>query len=80
VKLRHYAMLGIGLVWLFADIWFIESNIILRETRFGTVAGYIDKFPLKLGNLTFLALWIGLLSGWAILIGLGLKPFLRKRN
>ncbi len=80
MKLRQYAMLAIGLVWLCADIWIIESNTVLRETRLGLVAVYIDKLPPKLGNLTFIALWIGLLFGWAILLGLGLKPFLRKHK
>ena len=75
--LRH-ACNWIGLA--FADIWIIESNTILRETRLGLVAGYIDKLPPKLGQSHFIALWIGLLFGWAILLGLGMKPFLRKHK
>ncbi len=80
MKRIHYALLIIGLGWLAADLCLVISNISLRETPIGVVATFLDKLPPKVGNPIFIFLWITLLLGWVILIGLGLRPLLRRRK
>ncbi len=80
MKLAHYVLLTIGLGWLAADLCLVVSNIILRETRIGVVATFLDKLPPVLGTPIFIFLWITLLFGWVILIGLGVSPLFRRRK
>jgi len=80
VKLAHYVLLTIGLGWLVADLCLVVSNLILRETRIGVVATFLDKLPPAVGTPIFIFLWITLLFGWLILIGLGVSPLFRRRK
>jgi len=80
VKRIHYVLLIIGLSWVTADLYLVISNMILRETPLSVVATFLDKLPPKINNPIFVFLWITLLLGWAILIGLGVRPLLRKRK
>jgi hypothetical protein len=80
VKLIHYVLLTIGLGWLAADLNVIVSHIILRETRIGVVATFLDKLPRIVGTPIFIFLWITLLFGWVIPIGLSVRPLFRRRK
>jgi hypothetical protein len=80
VRQIHYALLIIGLGWLAADFYLVISNISLRETPIGVLATFLDKLPPKVGTPIFIFLWMVLLFGWAILIGLGVRPLLRRRK
>jgi hypothetical protein len=80
VKLIHYLLLTIGLGWLAADLRVVVSHIVLRETRIGVVATFLDKLPHIVGTSIFIFLWIALLFGWVILIGLGARPLFRRRK
>jgi len=80
VKLIHYVLLTIGLGWLAADFRLVVSHMILRETRIGVVATFLDKLPRIVGTPIFIFLWITLLFGWVILVGLGARPLFRRRK
>jgi hypothetical protein len=80
VKLFHYVLLTVGLGWLAADVCLVVSNLILRETPIGVIATFLDKLPPAVGTPIFILLWIALLFGWVILIGLGVSPLFRRRK
>ena len=80
MKRIHALLLVIGLSWLALALWFLSSNVILRDTRLGLVAQLLDKLPPVIGTPIFILLWIILLLGWAVLVGLGLRPIVRKQN
>jgi hypothetical protein len=80
MKRIHAVLLVIGLSWLALALWVVSSNVILRETRLGPVAQLLDKLPPAIGTPIFILLWAILLIGWAALVGLGLRPIVRKQN
>ena len=80
MKLFHYVLLTAGLGWLAADVCLVVSNLILRETSIGGIATFLDKLPPAVGAPIFILLWIALLFGWVILIGLAAKPLFRRRK
>ena len=80
MKLIHYLLLTIGLGWLAADLYYVVSPIILRETSIGVVATFLDKLPPKVGTPIFIFLGITLMFGWVILVGLGVRPLFRSRK
>ncbi len=80
MKRIHAVLLVIGLSWLVLALWVASSNVILRNTRLGLVAQLLDKLPPAIGTPIFILLWAILLLGWVVLVGLGLRPIVRKQN
>jgi hypothetical protein len=75
----HAVLLLVGGGWLAAALWVIVSKVILRETRIGVIAQLLDKLPPSIGTYIFTLLWAILLLGWAVPVGLALKPLLCKQ-
>jgi hypothetical protein len=80
LKRIHFALLVIGLAWLTVFLCVIGSGVILRETRLGVVARFLDKLPLAIGTSIFALLYYIFLFGWIILIGAALEPLMRRPN
>lgn len=79
MKRIHAVLLIVGGSWLALALWVVVSKVILRETRLGVVAQLLDKLPPAVGMLIFTLFWAILLLGWAVLVGFGLRPLLRKQ-
>lgn len=80
MKLIHYILLTVGLLWLSFDAWIIFSNISLRETSLGAIAKYLDLLPAWVANPIYVLLWLVLLLGWSVVLILALKPLFVVRN
>jgi hypothetical protein len=78
MKRVHAVLLIVGGSWLAFALWVVFSSVILRETRLGVVAQILDKLPRMVGTPIFLLFWAILLLGWAVLVGFGLRPLLRR--
>ena len=79
MKLIHSVLLLVGGGWLAFVLWVVLANVILRETHLGIVAQFLDRLPPAISAPLFILLWAVFLLGWAVLIGFGLKPLLRRR-
>ena len=74
----HTILLVVAGCWLAVALWVVASGVILRETRLGVVAQFLDTLPTAISTLIFILLWVLLLLGWAIPVGLGLRPLIRE--
>ena len=73
-------LLVFGGFWLAVAVWVVFSHVILRETRIGVVAQFLDKVPPTVGKPIFLLSWAILLLGWMVPVGLVVWPLLRKET
>jgi len=58
----------------------ITGNVVLRETRLGIIAQFLDKLPPAVANPMFIFLWIVTLFGWVVPLTLGVIGLLHKRR
>jgi hypothetical protein len=79
MKRIHVMLLIAGMSWLALALWVVVSSVILRETRLGVIAHLLDKLPPVLGTPIFILFWAFLLLGWAVVVGFGLRPLLRRQ-
>ena len=79
VDIRTITLIGLGCGWLAAALWMMVNNVILRETRLGAIATFLDRLPPAIGNPIFLLLWLAVLFGWAVPLVLGVKRLLRPK-
>jgi hypothetical protein len=73
VRIRPIALVSLGLVWLAAVLNLMVGNVILRETRLGPIARFLDKMPTVIANPIFLLLWAIVLLGWSVPLVLGFR-------
>jgi hypothetical protein len=73
-------LLIFGGCWLAVAVWVAFSNVILRETRLGVVAQFLDKLPPATGKPIFVLSWGILLLGWTVPVGLAVWPLLEKQT
>ncbi len=73
-------LLIVGAIWLSIVSWILLSNVILRETRLGLVAEFLDKLPSVISTPLFILCWAILLLGWTIPIALGVRRLLHEDN
>jgi threonine/homoserine/homoserine lactone efflux protein len=78
MKRIHAVLLIVGGGWLAVVVWVVVSSVILRETRLGALAQFLDRFPPVVGTPIFILLWAIFFLGWAVLVGFGLRPLLRR--
>jgi len=55
-------------------------NAVLRETRLGIIAQFLDKLPPAVANPIFIFLWIVTLFGWVVPLTLGVIGLLREKR
>ena len=79
-RIRPIALLTLGFGWLAAVLWMIVENVILRETRLGIIARFLDRLPPKVANPMFILLWIVTLLGWIVPLALGFRWMLRSNR
>jgi hypothetical protein len=60
------ALVTLGLGWLAADVYRMVGNVILRETRLGGIARFLDRMPSMIANPILFSLWIAVLFGWSV--------------
>ena len=80
MKRIHSMLLAVGLAWFAVFLWVVGSGVILRETRLGVIARFLDKLPTAIGTSIFALLYYIFLFGWIVLIGVALEPLVRKRD
>ena len=80
MRLIHYILLTVGLLWLSFDAWIIFSNISLRETSLGAIAKYLDMLPAWIGIPVHIGLWLVLLLGWSVALVIAVRPLFPARN
>ena len=73
VRIRPIALVALGLVWLATAVYLIVGNIVLRETRLGAIARFLDKMPAIIANPVFLLIWAIMLLGWSVPLVLGFR-------
>ena len=64
MKIRPFILLAVGFSWLAVDLNLIIGPTVLRETRLGFIARFLDKLPPAIADLVDAFLWILLLFGW----------------
>jgi hypothetical protein len=79
MKKIEFVFLVVGLTWFGVAVSAVLSGVILRETRLGVVARFLDKLPSAIGAPIFLFLWIVLLLGWALPTGFALRRMLLRQ-
>jgi hypothetical protein len=79
IRTRKIALLTLGLGWLAGVLWMIVGNVVLRGTRLGFIAQFLDKLPPTITNPLFIFLWIVTLFGWVVPLTLGVIGLLRKK-
>jgi hypothetical protein len=78
IRAGRITLFTLGLVWLAGVLWMIVGNVVLRETRLGFIAQFLDRLPSTIANPIFIVLWIVTLFGWVVPLTLGLIGLLRK--
>lgn len=79
-SVAQIALIDLGCCWLFGDVYLVGENVILRETWLGFIPRFVDKFPPAVGNSIFPILWVILMVGWTIPLGLGFKGAFRPKR
>jgi hypothetical protein len=80
MNIRRIVLITLGLGWLAADVYMMARNVILRETRLGVIAQFLDGLPLWVANPIFLLLWTVLLLGWIAPLILVIRQLREKRS
>src|SRR6266568_7024925 len=74
VRIRSITLILTGAVWLGFDLYLILSNMVLRETRLGIFARFLDWIlPVAIHDLVFFFLAWTMLLGWFVLLVLGFR-------
>ena len=73
MRTKPFALLAIGVAWLATDLYLMIGNVVLRETRLGTIARFLDRLPHWASNPAFLFLWAILLLGWTVPLIVGFR-------
>lgn len=73
---RHKLLLWLALGWAAFDFAIVARNVILRETFLSPISPVLDHLP----EFGLDILWVILLFGWMIPLGVGLAPHLRRRH
>jgi hypothetical protein len=73
VRTRPIALVALGLAWLATDAYLMAGNIVLRETRLGAIARFLDRMPAVISNPVFLLIWAIMLLGWSVPLVLGFR-------
>jgi len=79
IRIGKIALVTLGLGWLVSVLWMIVGNVVLRETRLGFIAQFLDKLSPSIANPIFILLWIVALFGWTVPLTLGVIGLLRKK-
>jgi len=79
-RVGKIALFTLGFAWLAGALRMIVGNVVLRETRLGIIAQFLDKLPPAVANPMFIFLWIVTLFGWVVPLTLGVIGLLRKRR
>jgi len=80
MKRRSILLVVAGCIWLTADLYVMTGNMILRETRLGVIAHFLDRLPPAVSNPIFIFLWAVFLLGWSPLLVFGFKGLLRSKG
>ena len=80
IRIKSIILLALAFVWIAIDLWMIVGNVILRETRLGVIAAFLDRLPSEVANPIFIFLDLGVLFGWIVPLTLGLIGLLRRRR
>ncbi len=80
IRVGKIALFTLGFAWLAGALRMIVGNVVLRETRLGIIAQFLDKLPPAVANPMFIFLWIVTLFGWVVPLTLGVIGLLRKRR
>ena len=80
IRVGKIALFTLGFAWLAGALRMIVGNVVLRETRLGIIAQFLDKLPPEVANAMFIFLWIVTLFGWVVPLTLGVIGLLRKRR
>jgi len=80
IRIGKIALVTLGLGWLASVLWMIVRNVVLRETRLGFIAQFLDKLSPAIANPIFILLWIVTLFGWTVPLTLGVIGLLRKKR
>jgi len=78
IRVGKIALFTLGFAWLAGALRMIVGNVVLRETRLGIIAQFLDKLPPAVANPMFIFLWIVTLFGWVVPLTLGVIGLLRK--
>ena len=73
MRTRAFALLAIAVAWLAADLYLMLGKVVLRETRLGAIAQFLDRLPQWASNPAFLCLWGILLLGWTVPLIVGFR-------
>ena len=73
MKTMPLVLVAIGAAWLAADLYLMLGNVVLRETRLGVIAQFLDRLPHWASNLAFLCFWGILLLGWTVPLIVGFR-------
>ncbi len=60
MKIKSFFLVAAGLAWFAAELNLIVGDVVLRETRIGTIAHVLDRLPSSIANT------LVLLLGWVI--------------
>jgi len=78
IRVGKVALFTLGFAWLACVLWMIFGNVVLRETRLGFMAQFLDKLPSTIAKPIFVFLWIVTLFGWVVPLTLGVIGLLHK--
>jgi len=70
---KPFALIAIGLAWLTVDVYLMVGNVVLRETRLGIIAQFLDRLPQWVSNPVFICFWAILLLGWTVPLTIGFR-------
>jgi len=70
---KPFALIAISLAWLAVDVYLMVGNVVLRETRLGIIAQFLDRLPQWASNPVFICFWAVLLLGWTVPLTIGFR-------
>jgi len=80
MKLKPFVLLAVGFSWLAADLNLIVGPVVLRETRLGVIARFLEKLPSTIANSVDAFLWIVLLLGWIAPLTWGFRSLMQAKR
>jgi hypothetical protein len=63
---KPFALIAVSWAWLAVDVYLMVGNVVLRETRLGIIAQFLDRLPQWASNPVFICFWAILLLGWTV--------------
>lgn len=66
MRAKAFTLIVIGFGWLALDVRWMFGNVVLRETRLGVIAQFLDTLPTWVSNPIFVCLWAAMLIGWTV--------------